>query len=110
MDEMCSELSFVCCQELDENLHNLVKHYMILENFGVAVVNQNNQKSIYDERSLTIAQTSIKLLNGKNEVKLPWKADIADLPESKTWQCRGCYVSKIICQFTRILLKLINSR
>ena len=74
--------NFTCCQD-DDNLHKMVKQQFNLENFGVSLTKVDKTKSIEDERAHLILQNSIKMLNGRFQLNLPWKKDDTKLPQSK---------------------------
>jgi hypothetical protein len=70
----------ICCEERDDDLHDCVKKFMWLENFGVVVTNIDRRKSEEERLFLKMMADTIQNV-GKNEVALPHQNDVNPFPE-----------------------------
>jgi hypothetical protein len=50
----------ICCEERDDHLHDCMKKFMSLENFGVMVTNIDRQKSEEERLSLKMMADTIQ--------------------------------------------------
>lgn len=66
----------------DEVLHQMVKEFFKIENFGVQVNNQLNECSKEDERALALLEKFTVRKNDRYEASLLWKYDKFELPSS----------------------------
>ncbi|XP_062703599.1 uncharacterized protein LOC134286050 [Aedes albopictus] len=71
----------LCC-EAEENLHDLVTSYILLENMGVVISKPDRQRSEDDRRALAIMEQSTRFVDGQFVVNLPYKSS-TPFPESK---------------------------
>lgn len=78
--------NFICCQTekdtLDNNLDAKLESFFSLENFGVCISKQETLKKTLDDKAIEVARSSIRLVNGQYEIKLPWKNIDQDMPNS----------------------------
>lgn len=68
-----TEVSLICCEVVNEKLHELVKSYMTVENFGATIRNIDKSKTKKEERAISIVENSIQLYGKQYQVRLPWK-------------------------------------
>lgn len=59
-----------------------MENFFSLENFGVCLPKRELLKQELEERAIEIATSSIRYENGQYEVKLPWKDEEFNLPNS----------------------------
>ena len=70
----------VCCGE--DDLHNLVASYILIEGMGVVQSKIDRQRSEDDRRAMNVIQQSVKYVNGHFIVNLPYKIT-TPFPESR---------------------------
>ncbi len=91
-------LNLCQCQPTDNQLHQLVKEYFSVENFGVKL-NDKFLESKEVQRARQILETTTVKRNGRYESGLLWKYDAIDLPDSygmalKRLQCLESKMAK----------------
>lgn len=74
--------NFICCQITDEAMDRKLENFFKLESFGVCIPNAEKNKQENDEKAIKCVKSSIKMINGQYEVKLPWKDQNSILPNS----------------------------
>lgn len=75
----------VCCksqEEIDEDIHKLVKDSFRIENFGIKCVEENG-RSKDDDRALKIMENTIRRVGNHFEIGLLWRNENVTLPDSK---------------------------
>lgn len=68
--------------ECDSDMHQQIKEYFSIENFGVQVNNKFNGESQEDKRVMELLDKNTRKVNGKYETGLLWKEDEFEVPDS----------------------------
>jgi CO dehydrogenase/acetyl-CoA synthase beta subunit len=74
----------ICCEERDDDLHDYVKKFMSLENFGVVVTNIDRRKSEEKRLSLKMIADTVQNVGKRYEVGLPYQNNVDPFPESRS--------------------------
>lgn len=62
----------ICCEKSLDDLNDLVKKQMSLENFGVVATSTDRQKSEDDRKAVELAESTIKNIGSRYEIGLPF--------------------------------------
>lgn len=71
-----------CQHEFDQNMHQTMKDYFSVENFGVQVPSSLNTISKDEEKALNQLKDFTKRIDGRFETGLLWRYEEFELPES----------------------------
>lgn len=85
MNELVNAHQFEVCShhnELDNEIHQRVKEYFSVENFGVQANTALNLQSKENERALQMLNQLTRKVNDRYETGLLWKSDDITLPDS----------------------------
>jgi Pao retrotransposon peptidase/Family of unknown function (DUF5641)/Protein of unknown function (DUF1759)/Integrase zinc binding domain len=72
-----------CCEQAADDLHQEVKDYFRIENFGVALAKEEKERSAEDRKAVQIAEQTLTKTVDRYEIGLPWKDDDVVLPDSR---------------------------
>jgi hypothetical protein len=70
------------CEERDDDLHDCVKHFMLLEHFVVMVTNIDRRKSEEETLSLKKMADAIQNVGERYEFALPYQNNVDSFPEN----------------------------
>ena len=84
-------LHICSCERRDEELHQLVKGFFGLENFGTRPIIKLPQ-SVDEARASYILKNSVLFENGRYEAGILWRDDVESIPDS-----RSMAYSRMIC-------------
>jgi len=71
----------VCCVEMDQVMHQLIKDSFTTDNFGV-MIPKEKRLTREDERALSLLRQTTKKVGDRWETGLLWKEDAVSLPNS----------------------------